>query len=142
MKEIILHRNITDDDLWDSICTNDEMLADLMNQIPKILKEERFRQNMSVAQLSRLSGVNNSIIYHYERGTTQISLPVFIKITSALNLDVGKIISINTSQKEETSGEKFSYIIQGLSDESMNFILKTIKDVAYLCRLEKNMKNK
>lgn len=135
MKETLpRHKRLTDDDLWNSICTSDELLADFFKEIARRLKEERLRQDMDVTTLSKLSGINNSIIYRYEKGTNQVSLQVLIKVASVLKLDIAKIISINTTQKEETAGEMFSYIVRGQSKESVNFILETIKNIIYFCQ--------
>ena len=83
-----MEKTLTDERILYSICTSDELLADFLKEIARRLKEERLRQDMDVATLSKLSSINNSIIYRYEKGTNQVSLQVLIKIASALKLDI------------------------------------------------------
>ncbi len=135
-----MEKTLTDERILYSICTSDELLADFLKEIARRLKEERLRQDMDVATLSELSSINNSIIYRYEKGTNQVSLQVLIKIASALKLDIAKMIPINTSQKEETVGEKFSYIVRGQSKESIEVILKAIENVIGFCEAERRIK--
>lgn len=138
MKKTIYHRNLIDNDLLDSICTNDDLLEAALENIAKRLKEERLRQNMSVSNLSKLSHVSESTIYRYERGVNSIELQILIKVVPALKLDIAKVISINASTKEETetAGETFSYIVRGQSKKNIKFLLEIIKNMIYFCRLE------
>ena len=110
-----MEKTLTDERILYSICTSDELMQSFLKDIAKKLREERCRQDMDVSTLSSLAGVSDSVIYRYERGSNQISLQVFIKIALALKLDIAKVISINTSQKEETVGEKFSYMVRNQS---------------------------
>jgi len=57
-----------------------------------------------------------------------------------LKLDVAKVISINNQQREETVGEKFSYIIRNQSPEFVCFILDTIEEMIKLNESEKDEK--
>lgn len=141
MKKPIYHRSLIDNDLLDSICTNDDLLEAALKNIVKKLKEERLRQNISVSNLSKLSHVSESIIYRYERGvnSNSIDLQVLIKIVLALKLDIAKVISINDIAKEETAGETFSYIVRGQSKKHIKFLLEIIKNMIYFCRLEKKV---
>lgn len=145
MKETTYHRNLKDDDLWNSICTSDELLKETFKDIARRLKEERLRQNIDVSTLSKLTGINNSSIYRYEKSTNPVSLQTLIKIAWALNLDIAQVIHLNKKMEQEkrieTPGGKFSSIVQGLSKESVNFMLKTIKSIVYSCQLE-NVNNK
>ncbi len=136
----VMEKTLTDERILYSICTSDELLADFLKEIARRLKEERLRQDMDVATLSELSGINNSIIYRYEKGTNQVSLQVLIKIALALKLDIAKVIPINTSQKEETVGEKFSYIVRNQSRESVDMILEVIANMIDFCQIEKGIK--
>lgn len=139
MKKTIYHRSLIDNDLLDSICTNDDLLEAALKNIGKRLKEERLRQNISVSNLSKLSHVSESTIYRYERGGNSIELQVLIKIVPALKLDIAKVISINDIAKEETAGETFSYIVRGQSKKHIKFLLEIIKNMIYFCRLEKKV---
>ncbi len=139
MKKTIYHRSLTDNDLLDSICTNDDLLEAALENIAKRLKEERLRQNISVSNLSKLSHVSESTIYRYEKGVNSIDLQVLIKIVPVLKLDIAKVICINDSEKEETAGETFSYIVRGQSKKHINFLLEIIKNMIYFCRLEKKV---
>lgn len=129
MKKNIQRRNLKDDDLWDSVYTNDEMLTDLIKSVSKILREERCHQDMSVSKLSKLSGVSDSIIYRYEQGEMNLTLKVLVKIMSVLNLDMSKVISINPNPKVETIGEKFKMMIQNQSQENIDFILDMVSNI-------------
>ena len=135
-----MEKTLTDERILYSICTSDELMQSFFKDIAKKLREERCRQDMDVSTLSALAGVSDSVIYRYERGATQISLQVFIKIALALNLDIAKVISINTSQKEETVGEKFSYMVRNQSRESVDFILEVIANMIGFCETEKGIK--
>lgn len=54
---------LTDDRMIDSICTNDEKLKLLSDEIAQRLKKIRIAKGYSVAELSSLSGVAATIIY-------------------------------------------------------------------------------
>ncbi len=135
-----MEKTLTDERILYSICTSDELMQSFLKDIAKKLREERCRQDMDVSTLSSLAGVSDSVIYRYERGSNQISLQVFIKIALALNLDIAKVISINTSQKEETVGEKFSYMVRNQSRESVDFILDIIANMIGFCEAEKGIR--
>ncbi len=135
-----MEKTLTDERILYSICTSDELMQSFLKDIAKKLREERCRQDMDVSTLSSLAGVSDSVIYRYERGSNQISLQVFIKIALALKLDIAKVISINTSQKEETVGEKFSYMVRNQSRESVDFILDIIANMIGFCEAEKEIK--
>ncbi len=135
-----MEKTLTDERILYSICTSDELMQSFLKDIAKKLREERCRQDMDVSTLSSLAGVSDSVIYRYERGSNQISLQVFIKIALALKLDIAKVISINTSQKEETVGEKFSYMVRNQSRESVDFILDIIANMIGFCEAEKRIK--
>ena len=135
-----MEKTLTDERILYSICTSDELMQLFLKDIAKKLREERCRQDMDVSTLSSLAGVSDSVIYRYERGSNQISLQVFIKIALALKLDIAKVISINTSQKEETVGEKFSYMVRNQSRESVDFILDIIANMIGFCEAEKEIK--
>lgn len=106
---------------------DDKYFTDLVKRVPKILKDERCRQNMSVSDLSTLSHVSKNVIYRYERDFNKISLQVVVKIVSALNLDITKVIPI--TPKEETIEEKFSTMVQNQSCESVDYILNIIAKI-------------
>lgn len=57
---------LTDDRMIDSICTNDEKLKLLSDEIAQRLKKIRIAKGYSVAELSSLSGVAATIIYRIE----------------------------------------------------------------------------
>lgn len=135
-----MEKTLTDERILYSICTSDELMQSFLKDIAKKLRGERCRQDMDVSTLSSLAGVSDSVIYRYERGSNQISLQVLIKIALALNLDIAKVISINTSQKEETVGEKFSYMVRNQSRESVDFILDIIANMIGFCEAEKEIK--
>lgn len=137
---LCIEKTLTDERILYSICTSDELMQSFFKDIARKLRKERCRQDMDVSTLSSLSGVSDSVIYRYERGANQISLQVLIKIASALKLDIAKVIPINTSQKEETVGEKFSYIVRGQSKESIDFILEVIANMIGFCETEKGIK--
>lgn len=137
-----MEKTLTDERILYSICTSDELMQSFFKDIARKLREERCRQDMDVSTLSSLSGVSDSVIYRYERGSNNISLQVFVKIALALKLDIAKVISINISQKEEKIGEKFSYMVQNQSRESVDFILEVITNIINFCEVEKKIKDK
>lgn len=108
--------------------------TNIINQITKALKEERFRQNMSVAELSKLSGAKYGSIWHYENDRTeQITLPTLVRVAYVLKLDMSALF-LCTKQKKVFIAQQFDTITQGLSKKSINMILEMTKDMADFCR--------
>lgn len=135
-----MEKTLTDERILYSICTSDELMQSFFKDIARKLREERCRQDMGVSTLSSLAGVSEGVIYRYEKGTNQISFPVFIKIALALKLDISKVISININQQEEKVGEKFSYMVRNQSRESVDMILEVIANMIDFCQIEKGIK--
>ncbi len=135
-----MEKTLTDERILYSICTSDELMQSFFKDIARKLREERCRQDMGVSTLSSLAGVSEGVIYRYEKGTNQISFPVFIKIALALKLDISKVISININQQEEKVGEKFSYMVRNQSRESVDMILEVIANMIDFCQIEKEIK--
>lgn len=80
MLKIIIKGNIL---LMDySIALNQDILSDL----GKRLKQQRLNQNMSSADLARLSGVSVRTITGFERGQKNISLVNLMELLRALKL--------------------------------------------------------
>ncbi len=135
-----MEKTLMDERILYSICTSDELMQSFFKDIARKLREERCRQDMGVSTLSSLAGVSEGVIYRYEKGTNQISFPVFIKIALALKLDISKVISININQQEEKVGEKFSYMVRNQSRESVDMILEVIANMIDFCQIEKGIK--
>jgi len=132
-----MEKSLTDERILYSFCTDDDLMDAFLADIAKRLKEERCRQDMDVSTLASLSGVSTSAIYRYEKGTKPVSLPVLVKVSHVLGLDIAKVISINNQpidnqQREETAGEKFSHIVRNQPPEFVCFILDTIEKMLRL----------
>jgi transcriptional regulator with XRE-family HTH domain len=57
-----------------------------------LLRKYRLRARLSVRDLSAESGVDPKYIYQLEKGTSQPSLEVFFRLTTALSLDCKEIM--------------------------------------------------
>lgn len=58
------------------------------------LRKERERQNLSLEQLSKKSGVSKQNIFYYEIARNRIKVDKFIKICNALGLDPSNTLDL------------------------------------------------
>jgi len=56
------------------------------------LKQLRSENNLSVAELSEITGISRSILYDYERGNVEPTMTKLLAIADYFNVDVGWLI--------------------------------------------------
>lgn len=105
-----------------------------LKKIGQQLKEERIKQNISIKQLSLLSGVNGITIHGYEAGQVDITLKVLIRIVFVLEIDINEIFPYVKPYDEIC--ERFEYLVKNLDIRSIHFILNMV--VAMVHYNEKN----
>lgn len=105
-----------------------------LKKIGQQLKEERIKQNMSIKQLSFLSGVNCITIHGYETGQTDITLKALMRIVFVLEIDINKLFPYEKPYDE--ASERFEYLVRNLDIRSINLVLNMA--VAMVSYNEKN----
>lgn len=72
---------------------NSEYLDDLLNKnVGSEIKKEREKQNLTLDQLSKKSGVSKQNIYYYEIGRNRIKVDKFFKICEGLGINAIEIL--------------------------------------------------
>lgn len=105
-----------------------------LKKIGRQLKEERIKQNISIKQLSLLSGVRYVEIYRYEEGIREINIESLIKITFVLQIKTSDLFPYN--QSYDYACEQFEYLVKNLNIKSIHFILNIVAAI-----VENNKKN-
>ncbi len=95
-----------------------------LKKIGQQLKEERIKQNMSIKQLSLLSGVNCITIHGYETGQADITLKALIRIAFVLEIDINELFPYVKPYDE--ASEHFEYLVRNLDIRSINFMLNMV----------------
>ena len=106
-----------------------------LKKIGQQLKEERIKQNMSIKQLSLLSGVRYVVICRYEDGIRDINFEALIKITFVLQIKISDLFPYD--KPYDYACEQFEYLVQSLNIKSIYFILNIVAAM-----VEHNEKNK
>jgi transcriptional regulator with XRE-family HTH domain len=88
------------------------------------IKEERKRKNMTLKELSRLSGVSTGLISSMERGSVNPSIDVVIKICGSLNIDPTNLIGIEPKGQLIITKRKDQYGI--VDTKSTSFLASPI----------------
>jgi transcriptional regulator with XRE-family HTH domain len=79
-------------------------IQDVANDIAKKLHDERIRQGLSMYRLAAKSGLSQQAIGYLERGIRVPSLETLLRISIALNFDLGKLLrQVCKKYKSDTS---------------------------------------
>jgi transcriptional regulator with XRE-family HTH domain len=72
---------------------NDKLTAAISSHVAAVLKEEREKRDLSLKMLARKSGVSRQTISYIEQEVQSPSLDTLLRITSALGVELAKIIA-------------------------------------------------
>lgn len=72
---------------------NDQHIASICFEVAQILKEERNKKKISMANLAKDSGLSQPYISYIERGLRIPTLDTLLRIAQALDLDLAKTIA-------------------------------------------------
>ena len=72
---------------------NDKLTAAISSHVAAVLKEEREKRDLSLKVLARKAGVSRQTISYVEQEVQSPSLDTLLRITSALGVDLAKIIA-------------------------------------------------
>lgn len=62
-------------------------------QVANMLRQERLRQNLSMARVAERAGLSYQMISYVERKMRNPTLDTMLRITSALGLNLGELIT-------------------------------------------------
>jgi transcriptional regulator with XRE-family HTH domain len=62
-------------------------------QVANLLRQERLRQNLSLARVAERAGLSYQMISYVERKMRNPTLDTMLRITSALGLNLGELIT-------------------------------------------------
>ena len=71
---------------------NDKLSAAISSHVACVLKEEREKRGLSLKMLAKKSGISRQTISYVEQEVQSPSLDTLLRITSALDVDLAKII--------------------------------------------------
>jgi transcriptional regulator with XRE-family HTH domain len=72
---------------------NDKFTNTISSQVALVLKEEREKHGLSLKMLAKKSGISRQTISYVEQEVQSPSLDTLLRITSALGVDLAKIIA-------------------------------------------------
>ncbi len=104
-----------EDEQMDCIYCDKKDFEELLKEMGQVLRNERLKKNMGVAEFSLISGIPASTISRYEKGERHIGIETLIKASKALKLDAGYVIQTaesNIALKRIRSSEKRNDIKQ------------------------------
>jgi len=111
----------------DSICTNDEKLKLMTDEIAQRLKKLRITKGYSVAELSKLSGVATTIIYRIEKETSTLGLKSLLRLMWALNVPPERLIPFDEHAHEKTFGDEVEALTCNLTPRQKQYLLQIIR---------------
>ncbi|RLD17041.1 MAG: XRE family transcriptional regulator [Caldiserica bacterium] len=97
---------------------------DIYKILGKRIREERKRLNLTQEELAERVGISPKFLSDIERNRKKASLQTFFKLSQILKLNIENI-SAKTEKKKYSS--KFSWILDNLSQEECEILLKIIK---------------
>jgi len=65
----------------------------ICSEVAKLFKEERLRQKLSMNRVAERAGLSYQMISYVEREMRNPTLETMLRITSALNLNLGELIT-------------------------------------------------
>jgi transcriptional regulator with XRE-family HTH domain len=72
---------------------NDKLTDAISTHVAAVLKEEREKRNLSLKSLAKKSGISRQTISYVEQEVQSPSLDTLLRITSALGVDLAKVIA-------------------------------------------------
>ena len=72
---------------------NDKLIDAISSHVAAVLKEEREKRNFSLKALAKKSGISRQTISYIEQEVQSPSLDTLLRITSALGVELAKIIA-------------------------------------------------
>lgn len=72
---------------------NDKLTDAISSHVACVLKEEREKRDLSLKTLAKKSGISRQTISYVEQEVQSPSLDTLLRITSALGVDLAKIIA-------------------------------------------------
>jgi transcriptional regulator with XRE-family HTH domain len=85
---------------------NDKLTDAISSHVAAVLKEEREKRDLSLKVLARKAGVSRQTISYVEQEVQSPSLDTLLRITSALGVDLAKIIARAQKRALKNPAEK------------------------------------
>lgn len=101
--------------------------ARLAKRLGRKIAERRKHLEWTQDQLAERVGVDAETISRFERGTNLPSLPTLDRLATALQVEVGELLSRESSGRSDESA-KVSAWIEGLSAKDRGFVMKVVRD--------------
>lgn len=77
----------------------DEKIAEIYEGIAKLFREERKRQNLSVADIEKMTGIDRTAIYKMERGIRRFGFENLIKMCYCLGFELNDLHKVPIRKK-------------------------------------------
>jgi transcriptional regulator with XRE-family HTH domain len=101
--------------------------ARLAKRLGKRIAEQRSHLEWTQDQLAERVGCDSETISRFERGANLPSLPTLDRLATALQVDVGELLSRATT-KANDDASKFSAWLDGLTTKDRSFVMKVVRD--------------
>ena len=119
-------------DLIDTPIFDERMMDAILEGIVQNICIEMDKRNISMQELSRASGINNSHLCKIFSGTSRIGLNALLKIANVLQVSPGEFFPYDDNNRK-SNGQKFDEITKEMDLRSCDFLLSLC--VAYVREL-------
>lgn len=120
----------------ESLVYDDKKMEACLAEVGNRIHDERIKQALSISKLAEMSNLSVSCISKAETERCRISLKALIKIATALNIPVWKLLDTEKvemegmtaeglceGKKKSTNGERFEQIMDSAGEEVITLIL-------------------
>jgi transcriptional regulator with XRE-family HTH domain len=86
---------------------NAKKLTATCSEVAKILKAERIKRRLSMTTVATKAGLSQQMVSYVERDLRNPTLETLLRITGALDIDLGKIIVRASNPRPKKSSKNF-----------------------------------
>ena len=104
-------------------------VQDIYQFIAEKIKEERNKQNLTQEELAERARISSKFLSNIERNRKKASLETVSKIVQSLGIGLDNFFSSVSKKKQCTlkSSAKLSWLLEGLSSEEADNLVKIVK---------------
>lgn len=102
---------------------NKEVEKKIYFEIAKNINDQRLKKDMSLEELSKISGVDKVHLYRIEKSERNVGMITLIKLAFALEVNINQLIGLEEIQSRF---DKIFKMIKCFSDKELDELLLTI----------------
>ena len=98
-------------------------------KIGQKIRKFRKAQNLSQEELAEKIGISTTHMSHIETGNTKLSLPVFVELAEALNVQADDLLNDREVISTSKANRELSEILESCTAEQLNVIADVVKTI-------------